>query len=286
MNKNDIIKKRNAVHFKMIAATLAALVISALPMLFLYAEDMLLFKLPHERTYASESKTISGDSIYLARALKTEYEKKFNYSYDPGTIEYYTDNPYTVSQEQEIYGTDGYSFFMQQLETLIKREIIPQSSSEVIANMLTDKRTSKYTYSNTGDGFISFSAYYADDNGYQTTYIGAVTLETKTGKITSLQLYPEQPINISSFDAEKAVRNYIDYLDISIVDDWSSSQRGKSGQPDGYMSAELYSQNAHMMLNCEASDMHVNLGAQYMSDEQAEYWKIYLEQSAKQTDKP
>ncbi len=279
MGKNEIIRKRNTVYLKIIAATLAAFVISALPMLFLYAEDMLLFKLPHERTHASESKTISGDSIYLARALKTEYEKQFNYSYDPSTIEYYTDNPYTISQGQEIYGTDGYSFFMQQLEVLIKRGIIPGNSTQAIADMLTDERTSKYTYSNTGDGFISFSAYYTDQYGYQITLIGSVTLETKTGKITNLELYPEEPIDISGFDTGKAVSNYLDYLDVSIVDDWQLPQTYGSERPADYATAELYSESAHMVLTCDVSEMHVELSAQYMSAEQADYWKIYKEQS-------
>lgn len=275
MRKNH--KRINSTHYKIVLASLAALVISALPMLFLYLEDLLIFKLPHERTYAVESKTISGDSMYLSRALKAEYEKQYNYNYDPGTLEYYTDSPYNLAQEQQIYGTEGNSFFMQQLSTLSDRSIIPKDASDALVNMNNDT-SSKYSYVNTGDGFIKFSAYYAAQEGYVIANVASVTLETKTGKITSLEIYPSDTFEVSGFDAQEAAQNYLTYLELSFVDDWVIPIQVQNEQRAGYASGALYSESAQMMLMCVASDSQIVVSAQYMSTDQMKYWQSYQTQ--------
>ena len=257
-----------------------ALFLSALPILFLQLDDILLFSKVHPRTYEKNDVTVSGDDIYLARALvnqrKLQVEANQGYSFNETETNFYI-SPQLNSQNM-LWGEQGSTFFAKQIEIFIQNKILPQDYGEAVKNALAEPEVECY-YSTDTAGFLYFYAYASNEKLQMGNSFCSFTLESRTGKIVTLRAKTLWSQKEDSPDLSIA-QNYITYLELDALSDW------KQPKNTPFAESAFYSADAQLLVYCthefkKENDMQsFAYSVVPLEEKQLDFWKSYMQSSA------
>ena len=225
---------------------LIALCLSALPLLFLQFDDMLLFSTTHSRAYQNTNVAFSGDDIYLARALinqrKLQIEMASRYTLEQTEKNFYVSPNLNPESMTQLWGADGGRFFAKQIEALMLAKVLANDYGKAVQDLLMQQNTQCF-YSTDTAGFLFFNAYASEDATKMGDSFCSFTIESRTGKIVTMQ------IKMPRLQEQKApdlatVQNYLAYLELDALSDWIQPENTPFAQ------SGLYSANAQLLAYC------------------------------------
>lgn len=261
---------------------LIALCLSALPILFLQLDDILLFSKVHPRTYEKNDIEVSGDDIYLARALtnqrKLQIEANNRYSFNEISNNFYVSSQLNPENMTLLWGEQGSAFFAQQVEIFIQNKILPQDYGNMVKNALAEPKVECY-YSTDTAGFLYFYAYASKEEFQMQNSFCSFTLESRTGKIVTLRAKTLWSQKEDSPDLSIA-QNYITYLELDALSDW------KQPKNTPFAESAFYSADAQLLVYCthefkKENDMQsFAYSVVPLEEKQLDFWKSYMQSSA------
>ena len=162
---------------------------------------------------------VQAEKIYLVKAIHDINESYRNVKISEREPVYYNDNISYVESASAMTIVQS----KEQDENImnnVKSELLKLENGNILKELHLEKdfpgddiQMSDFIYSNQENEYILKQVYWK--NG---AYELKLELEEKTGKILSLY-FPKEKFGENS-DMEEILRNYIQYLDLYIIDDW------------------------------------------------------------------